>query len=259
MLDSKIQQLKYHFGITKIEDWRDVYPAWITNQEGIGDATLNYIRLILANRGLTLKDDRTPEYWREHLEKVKISHSLGDDDTAKVCPFTILIDSAEQEPFTFQGLTDSDGNQVIVKTEWRSLGRFPHSLGDYSMDGFVNRIHFERKSLADFQATVLGFDGRRDRFEAEVAALKALPCGRVIVEATEEACWNTPVPWSKKPEGTVRKMLSRTINALQMDYGNLIFCGNRRIAETKVFRMCERFWRKNNQAAKDLEKLVATM
>ena len=81
----------------------DVYLAWLPTRKGLAMPRSTISVLILANRGLTLKDDRTPEYWRASGEG-EDCHSLGDDDTAKGLPFTILIgDSAEQEPFHIPG------------------------------------------------------------------------------------------------------------------------------------------------------------
>ena len=52
-----------------------------------------------------------------------------------------------------------------MEKRWQSLGRYPHSLGDYSIDGFEGRVHVERKSLQDVQATVLGWDSEYQRRE----------------------------------------------------------------------------------------------
>ena len=67
-------------------------------------------------------------------------------------PFTILIDSAEQQPFTFTGLRADSSKKyapLIVRTEVTSLGRYPNSLGDYCIAGYERRCHLERKSLSD--------------------------------------------------------------------------------------------------------------
>ena len=54
------------------------------------------------------------------------------------CPFTILIDTGESRPFTFQDIK-SDANQNLrpfaVRTKRACLGRHPDSLGDYTIDG----------------------------------------------------------------------------------------------------------------------------
>ncbi len=73
----------------------------------------------------------------------------------------ILIDSREQNPFTFQGR-----HYGGVEIEAASL-----QTGDYSLAGLQDRIAIERKSLADLVACL----GReRGRFERELTRAAAL-------------------------------------------------------------------------------------
>ena len=61
-----------------------------------------------------------------------------------LCPFVVLIDSAEQQPFPFTGIhadAASDNRPLVIRTKWQCLGRHPKSLGDYSIDGFQGRCH----------------------------------------------------------------------------------------------------------------------
>lgn len=266
MLDSKFLKLKHHFGISKPEDWCDVHPEWIAAQEGIGPVTLEHLRIYLAARDLTLKNDRTPQYWREHLSAVKIGHQLGYDegDTAVVTPFCILLDSGEQAPFTFLGMksdADSEHRPFIVQTEWRCLGRHPDSLGDYSLDGFVGHCHVERKSVEDCQGTILGFkDGRRERFESELSNLSKIESGLVVVEGTLAAVVNGVASWGKKTRQQNAKTLLRSILAFNQDYSvPWLFCDSRRLAEVATFRFLERYWKKNAKEQKEIEGLVASL
>lgn len=55
MFDSKMELLRFHFGIKKLEDWQEVLPASILSVDGVGPQTLNQIRLHLAGKGLTLE------------------------------------------------------------------------------------------------------------------------------------------------------------------------------------------------------------
>ncbi len=112
-------------------------------------------------------------------------------------PFTVLIDTAESQPWTFQGLhADADKHSLplVVPFRYQSLGRHPDSRGDYSIDGLQDYCAIERKSMDDAISTVLGWDsqyhierginGRRERFKKELANLHAMPAAIVIVEAT---------------------------------------------------------------------------
>lgn len=265
VLDSKILRLKHHFGISKPEDWQQVEPAWILHQDGVGPATLEHVRMYLAARDLTLKNDQTPEYWKKNLSALKICHTMGledlepDCDRGTLCPFVVVVDTAEQEPFTFQGLkTDAaDGSRpLIIPTERHELGRHPHGLGDYSLDTGRGRCNVERKSMDDAHGTILGFgDGRRKRFEQELANLAGIEAGLVVVECSFAELINRAPVWGKRTATQNAKALHRSIVAFQQDYRVAwAFCDSRRMAEVTTFRWLERWHRKQFEAAKADEK-----
>lgn len=268
MLDSKFQKLKDHFGITTFTDWQSVKPAWILEQHNVGQATLDYLRMLLANKGLTLKDDQTPEYWKKNLEHARVSQTLGNEemtdecDRGIICPFTILIDSAEQHPFTFQGFrgdADLKGRPLIVPTEWKPLGRHPVSLGDYSLTGGEGRCHVERKSMADAHSTILGFgDGHRARFECELENLSKIEAGLVVVECSLADLLTNAPSYGKRTASQNAKALHRSLIAFIQDYRTpWQFCDGRRLAEQTTFRWLERWHRKQLEERKSIEKEAA--
>lgn len=182
------------------------------------------------------------------------------------CPFTILVDTAEQHAFAFQeiyGDADRNGRLLVISQGTnlvrQCLGRHPNSLGDYSIQGFVGRCHVERKSMEDAHGTILGFTktvdgqpvedrGRRERFERELANLANIECGCVVVECSlGDLLKHAPEYELGKKTGLCnRKILSRPINAWLQDYGTpFIFCDSRRHAEVATFRWLERFWKKH--------------
>ncbi len=273
MLDSKIQLLKNHFGIATPEDWQAVAPSMVLSLDGIGPATLDYLRLCLAARNLTLRDDATPEHWKANLDRSKIGVVLGNEefadaleegqqlDVGLINPFTILIDSAEEHAYTFEGLnadSDRDNRPLIVPYEWQCLGRHPDSLGDYAIKGHVGRCHVERKSMDDAHGTFLGWgrsgkpddDGkrtgvtRRERFERELLNLSQIPHGHVVIECSfGDLVANAP-EWGKRTAAENGKTLFRTVLAWQHRYPTVQwhFCADRRFAEIVTFRIFERFW-----------------
>src|SRR5262245_52113941 len=92
-------------------------------------------------------------------------------------PFTVVIDTREQEPYTFGGLC-ADAKDKRRPLEVRQVVRgIP--AGDYSIEGYEKHVAVERKSLADLFRTVGG--GRR-RFERELERLCKLDIGFVMVE-----------------------------------------------------------------------------
>ena len=262
MLNSKIEQLKQHFGIFADSDWCDIEPAWILRQDGVGPKTLNYIRLLLSARGLVLKGDKTPEYWKQHLSETQIVETLGDldegNDRGILCPFAVLIDSAEQSPYTFQGLradADQQYRPWIVPTEQHALGRHPDSLGDYSLTGGVGRCHIERKSMEDAHSTILGWGGRRERFEHELENLAAMDAGLVVVECSLADLVRHAPCHGKKSSAENAKILWRSVISYQQDYRvQWAFCESRRMAEHHTFQWLRRWHEKQQQAAKEAER-----
>lgn len=263
MLNSKLQQLRDHFGVFQVSDWQAVEPAWILNLDGIGPKTLDYIRLLLAHRGLTLKGDKTPEFWRKHLGEVQICDQLGDlddgDDRGVMAPFVVLVDTAEQEPYTFQGMrgdAEQQGRPLIVPTEQRALGRHPDSLGDYSLDCGVGRCHVERKSMADAHGTILGFrSGRRDRFEKELQNLSEMSASVVVVECSyTDLIRLAPQTDHRDPQANA-KILFRSIVSFQQEFRvPWHFAEDRRLAEQFTFRWLWRFAEKQREAEKARDK-----
>jgi hypothetical protein len=173
-------------------------------------------------------------------------------------PFTIITDTAEQQPFTFQGIyADSDrANRLLlvrsgVNLIKQALGRHPHSLGDYSIEGFVGRCHIERKSMEDCWGTILAFgkgedEGRRDRFEQELANLSNIEAGLVVVECSLQTLIDNTPATGKKTAKCNQKTLNRSIIAYTQDYSvKWLFCDSRRLAELETFRWMERFYEKH--------------
>lgn len=164
--------------------------------------------------------------------------------------FTIIVDTAEGHPFTFQNIK-SDADKKYVKTvptiEHRCLGRYPNSLGDYSVAGGVGRCHVERKSMDDCQSTILGFnDGHRERFESELRNLSMVDCAVVIVECSIGDLLKNSPEYGKKTAQQNAKTLFRSILAYQQDYKvPWMFCDGRGLAEQSAYWFLHRWWEKN--------------
>lgn len=176
-------------------------------------------------------------------------------------PFNIIIDTAEQAPYTFDNIhADSDRkNRLLrfvpgVNVIRQCLGRHPNSLGDYSIEGFVGRCHIERKSMEDAHGTLLGWpdaDGhsRRDRFECELRNLANCQCAAVIVECSFGQLLDEAPEYDqgKKTKACNAKILERSVIAFAQDYPEVawLFCDGRRKAEEVTFYFLNRFWQKN--------------
>lgn len=176
-------------------------------------------------------------------------------DGNPVCPFTILVDTAEGCPFTFESVFPPEGKYKTrkhpnklpwwVETRRQSLGRFPNSLGDYSVVGLEGIAHIERKSPEDLQSTLLGWaDDRRERFESELKNLSAIDHPAVVVEASLLTVIATAEPRGTRTKSTVQKQIFSSVLALQQDYPKVawLFCDTRPFAEIATFRWFERIW-----------------
>ena len=180
-----------------------------------------------------------------------------------VCPFVILVDSAEQSPFDFRGMR-SDAKQgyrpFLVETRWQSLGRHPNQLGDYSIEGCVGECHVERKSVADCQSTILGWSGSRNRFEQELANLSQIHAPLVVVEGSLLTVLATSNSHRKSTHRVIAKQLMRSIIAFQQDYHvPWLFCDTRRLAEIATFRFLERYWRKRQEHARRINRMLRNL
>lgn len=181
-------------------------------------------------------------------------------DRPLYCPFTILVDTAESQPFEFKGIRSDakDGNR-IWRTETRrvALGRHPNSLGDYSIEGHTGRVAIERKSIEDVQSTVLGWStryetdrsipGRRERFESELNNLSQIDAPLVVVEGSLGRVLETMPSHGKKSEELNQKMFARFLLRFWQDPEfrvPWVWCDTRRQAEVFAFRWLYRYFRK---------------
>ncbi|WP_321377040.1 PDDEXK family nuclease [Trichococcus shcherbakoviae] len=177
-------------------------------------------------------------------------------------PFTILIDKAEKHPWTFDGLSarsfiDKEMREYSVKTEASYLGI---GRGDYSIAGFQDKVAIERKSMRDFQGTLLGWPHdisnpeecyqwdtrkslhRRGRFKNELRTLQSLECRAVIVEASLEDCIANCEQWGKRTANENAKYLHSTFISWTQQFRVPFYFGDRRFAEVTAFRIFEQFW-----------------
>lgn len=178
-----------------------------------------------------------------------------------ICPFTIVIDTAEGQPYSFTEMK-SDANQehrpLVVNTEFACCGRWPNSYGDYSIKGFEHRIAIERKSMEDAHSTILGWDGRRERFECELENLAKCEAAMVVVECSFEQLIQEAPQWGAKTKSQNAKSLSRSVLAFMRRYRvPWLFAGGRRMAEIHTFRFLEGFFFDQMKQRKKAEKVAA--
>jgi ERCC4-type nuclease len=159
--------------------------------------------------------------------KLPSLESLGP----QTCPFTILVDSREQLPYTFTGL------DVIVPTAVVGL-----PTGDYSIEGHESEVAIERKSLSDLYGSVTW---GRGRFEREVQRLSELSAfAAVMVEATwpqiaDPSSFDPTWQNRTKPEAVVNTIAAWAIRYRKVSWWAM---GPRRDCEVATFRLLLRFY-----------------
>lgn len=148
----------------------------------------------------------------------------------------IIVDTREQRPYTFANIeADKRDGGGIVPVAVR-VGTL--ASGDYSLDGFEDRIAVERKSLADLYGTL----GKgRERFERELARLDRMDAACVIVEA----CWHEiiecpPVHSRLSPRSVYRSILAWSQRFPRVHWWTV---ADRAMGEITVYRWLERWWK----------------
>lgn len=162
-------------------------------------------------------------------------------------------------PFSFTGIKASAKHgyrPLMVATKWQSLGRFPESYGDYSIEGYAGQVGIERKSMEDVQSTILGWKskyekdkglpGRRERFKRELQNLANMKRGLVVVECSVNDCLRFMPSWGKRTSAQNASYFFKALASWTSEFGPIFqFLDNRRMAEMFTFRTLQKFWEKN--------------
>ena len=163
-----------------------------------------------------------------------------------ISPFTIVIDTREQRPYTFEAVP-ADAAEIPLD-EFAVRGEAaPHYLrvatvtekldaGDYSAQGFESRVAIERKSKADFFGTL---GQGRTRFEAELTRLAGYTFAAILVEAEWSEILTDPPEHSRMSS----RSIVRSVLAWQQRYPRIHwhFWPGRDVAEVVCYRMLDRF------------------
>lgn len=161
-----------------------------------------------------------------------------------VCPFSVVIDTREQRPYTFGGIVSDarDGRRPVLV----SLVGGTLKAGDYSIEGLEQRIAVERKSLADLFSTL---GQGRGRFQRELQRLNdSYDYAAVVCEEDWAAIVADPPERSMLRPKTVH----RSVIAWQMRFSKVHWwmCPGRPFAERTTFRLLERYWKEQRAKSK---------
>ena len=134
----------------------------------------------------------------------------------------ILIDTREQNPYTFSGIEGAEPMRGTLET------------GDYSLPGLTDRVAVERKALDD-AISCLGRD--RERFFRELDRLRGFESAALVIEAT----------WEMVASGWYRSRLdpgaaAQSLISIQQEYRlPIFFAMDRRTGEHYVFHFLRHF------------------
>ena len=174
------------------------------------------------------------------------------------CPFTVLIDTSEQHPWTFRGLSANSSkvpgsNPPVYENRPLVIACRAANLmtGDYTIEGMQNYITIERKSLSDAFST---FTHDRDRWERELDRMRSIASCHVVIEGDWEAISAGPV---KLGGANIGKAVMRSIFAWSIRYPHVHWWAmpTREMAEATAFRLLEKFWEDDLWQRKQLAKL----
>jgi len=136
-------------------------------------------------------------------------------------PLTIIVDTREQRPWTFENY-----NVTVTRACLRS--------GDYSLAGHEHEIALERKSLDDL---VQSLSHGRDRFEREVERLSAMSFAAVLVEASAQDV----VMQKYKSEMLPQSVLQSAYSWMVRYKVPVLWCGSRKHAEYTAFGLLQKY------------------
>ena len=135
----------------------------------------------------------------------------------------ILCDTREQRPFSFKRFPGTIVERTGLKT------------GDYSLDGYQDRVAIERKELNDLIQCLM--PPNRARFERELCRAQSLEFFAVLIEASMD-----DVRDHRYTSGMKSHSVLQSIAAFSVRYRvPFIWCGSRAGAEYMAFSLLEKF------------------
>ena len=176
---------------------------------------------------------RPPTSWG--VDALEYPPELPADASHLIAPFTVLVDTREQLAYTFPNVradADKDNRPIFVPLRSATL-----PFGDYTIEGFADRVIIERKSYSDFCRS---FGGNCQVELRKLAKIAETPNAWYVLEFDHETMLAGPPPFSS----VNMKSLRRRIYSLSCKHPNVqwFFAGCREFAETATYRFLEKWW-----------------
>lgn len=156
------------------------------------------------------------------------------DHEFKDCEFSVVRDTREQHPWGFTEIFTGSGlrrKPVLIRIVEKAL-----SAGDYSIEGFEDKVAIERKSLEDLFNCC---GGDRVRFEQQVKRLhETIELPYLMVEGD----WSAIARWTGRganPQSVIGTRISWEQKYPRVKW---MFMPSRLMAERIAFRIFERYF-----------------
>jgi DNA excision repair protein ERCC-4 len=142
----------------------------------------------------------------------------------------VIVDTREQQPFAFHGITGARGRELEIETCRAGL-----KTGDYSIQGLEDEVAIERKSKVDLYGTV----GRgRARFERELERLAAMAAPALVLECDLGSLLRPPERSRVSPSSVLNSLIAWSVRHRIPVWP----CPGRRFAEIVTYRLLQHFW-----------------
>jgi len=139
----------------------------------------------------------------------------------------IIVDTREQNPYSFSNIQPIP---PVVK-----VGTL--KTGDYSIEGFIDKVCVERKAILDIFGT---FGKGRKRFEKELERMAAMEYAAIMLEADWLNILRRPPTRSQLNPKTIYASVIAWEQRYRVSFWA---CPNRAFAEKTTYRILDRFWR----------------
>lgn len=146
-----------------------------------------------------------------------VKKTIKVKDKSLYCPpipsnMIVVIDTREQLPYGFSGCRVSSSKL---------------DAGDYSLEGWEDKVVIERKSATDFYGSITQ---DRDRFERELERLRDYKFKGLVIEEEEQDLL-CPESYGR---GISRNSIYGSIISFEIKYGLNVYYGSRKYCENKV-------------------------
>ena len=151
----------------------------------------------------------------------------------------IICDSREQKPFSFKFYPEIIVERTGLKT------------GDYTLDGYRDRVALERKELNDLIQCLM--PPNRARFERELCRAQSMEFFAVLIEASMGDVRDHRYTSKMKPHSVLQSLAAFSVR-YRVPF---IWCGNRHTAEYTAYSLLQKYAREIEKRTARLEKGTA--